>query len=608
MLHKNRSRFLSLVLCCLLGLTGSIQAQVATTIRRVPEVEPEFQQALAAYNSGHYQLALAKFQKLSRPTIVHQMVTASLLMTGKTLYKLERYGEAEIEFNKLINRFPVSTYVDDAYYGKAEVNYRQNKYLKAVKDLFWVLDKSVNKKLLRMSSRLANFIMNSELNLADLRKLVNFARSENSVALLTIQLARRELSIGSSDKAAAILREYKRKYRSSTYLPQIDQLLKETESGKLRALRVGVLLPLTGYFAKEGLGVLRGIQYGQSENQNNSETPIQLVIRDTESNAIRAINEVKELIKRENVRVVIGELESSVTAAIGALTATENIPLIAPAATENEVTSVGSTVFQLNSNLERKGEALAQYAVDTLGLRTFATLAPADEYGQQLTSSFTSKIDRLGGRIIAQSWYYGDPQDLSRQFKAIREAAFHYDSTDVEQMILEAEQRGEKLEERNIPVQSIDGFFMPVYTEHIKYVAPQFALHNISTQILGGEYWDDVDVLKRAQIQRYINGVIFVSDYFPDEDSQRFRRFRTGFRLKMGTTPERWEAFGYDAIGVLKSAWKAGARSPQAIVEKLNALTNYEGIKGRVTFKDNNRVNKEVNFLQFVNGRIIKLK
>jgi len=261
---------------------------------------------------------------------------------------------------------------------------------------------------------------------------------------------------------------------------------------------------------------------------------------------ITAIKATRNLIQREHVRAIIGELESELSAGIGALASVDNVPLVAPTASENGVASVGEAIYQLNSDLERKGAALAEYAFRQLGLRTFATLAPADGYGQQLTASFTSRIDELGGRIIAQSWYYGDAQDLSRQFKMIREAAFHYDSTDVEKMIEEAEKEGEDLEEKDIPVLSIDAVFFPVYSEHIPYVAPQFALSNIQAQILGGEYWDDADLLRRAQIAPYVDGAIFVSDYFPQEDDPEFRNFRTQFRLKMKRTPERWEIFGYD--------------------------------------------------------------
>ncbi|MFQ5823145.1 MAG: penicillin-binding protein activator [bacterium] len=588
------------------SITLRANAQKSVAVKMVPVIESKFKEALSEYQSKHYKLAFNKFNALSNSHLLHQRMTASLLMTGKSLYKLGRFSDAFPYFEKLINYFPKSRYVDDAYYAKATCYFRLNQYFKSVQDLFWVTDWSSEKILVNKSKKLANFIMHSNLSLKELQNLLSYANGENSSALLTLQLSRKELLVGSSNRAVSLLKDYKKKFGSNVYSPKIDQLLREAEGLNARPIKVGVVLPLTGYYAQEGLGVLRGIKYIQMQDKNNFRAPIQLVVRDSESNLIKAIKEIKNLIKEENVRVVIGELESEVTAGIGALASSDQIPVLGPASTENDVASVGEAVFQLNSDLEQKGAALADYAFKKLGLRTFATLAPADEYGQQMTASFTSKIDELGGRIIAQSWYYGSPQDLSRQFKSIREAAFHFDSTDVEQILKMAKEEGEELEEHDIPVESIDGIFFPVYSDDIKYVAPQFALANIQAQILGGEYWDKLEVLKEAQIKRYINGAIFVSDYFPDEESREFRNFRSDFRLKMRKSPERWEVFGCDALGVIKDVINQGAKTSLEITQKLNSLSGYNGIKGKISFKDNHRVNKEVNFLQFINGRIVK--
>lgn len=597
---------LSFVLFCC-GLTSYAQPQQWTTVKTIPKKETEFRQALLQYRLKDYKAAFVGFEPLANSRALHQRVTASLLMTGKSLYRLERYADAIPYFDKLIDLFTQSKYVDDAYYAKALCNYRLGNLSAAVTNALQAADWSSDAVLVSRSKRLANLVLRSDLSLSAMRRLLRAATGEHSSALVTIALARKELSEGSREKAISLLRAYKRKYNSKQYLPQIDQLLNEAEGSEGRPLKVGVILPLTGYYAEEGRGVLRGIQFAQTHGANDH-APIELEIWDSESNMVKAIHGVNKLVRRDHVHVIVGELESEITAGIGALSSLKKVPLIGPTATENQVSTVGKWVFQLNSSLEIKGAVLAEYAFNSLGLRTFATLAPADEYGQEMTNSFTSKIDQLGGRIIAQSWYYADSEDLnlSRQFKNIRAASFAFDSTDVESLIEEAKAKGDELEEKDIPVHSVDGIFFPVYSEDIPYIAPQFALSNIRAQVLGGEYWDALEILKAPQVEPYINGAIFVSDYFPDESSRHFRNFRNDFRLKMKTTPERWEAFGYDALNILKEVVKSGGISRQAINRNLSALSGYKGIKGNISFKGNNRVNSEVNLLQFINGRIVK--
>lgn len=605
----NRRYILSLIAVSLVLASAGREArsQAAVRVRHLPEVEARFQEGVAAYASENYDLALKKFRALVNLPVTHQMMTASLLMTGKTLYKLGAYNDALAYFHKLINVFPASDYVDDARHATAAAYYRMNRYPEAVRILFRMLDRTDDQNLVKKSARLANYLLSAHLTAADLRKLSGETKGPHSAALLATHRARKELLVGSRDQAVEILNDYKRAYDDSPFLDQIDQLLDDIQQFKAQPVRVGVVLPLTGYYRQEGLGILRGMKFAQSQQDNDSAVPIQLVVRDSRSDIIQAINEARRLISRHHVRVLVGELESTLTAGVGVLSSHHDVPLLAPAATAPGLTTVGHLVFQLNSDLERKGEALAEYAIQELGMKTFATLAPADDYGQQMVASFTDKVDELGGRIVAQAWYYGDPEDLSRQFEIIREAAFHYDSTDVEKMLEEARQDDEDFERRDIPVLSIDGMFMPVYTEDLQYVAPQFALYNIRAQVLGGEYWDDLEVLQTPQVQRYINGAIFVSDYFPDEQSSAFRDFRVDFRLKMGTTPERWAVFGYDALRVVRAVLGSGAATGRQIVDGISGLDNFEGIKGKISFKGG-RVNREVNFLQFIGDRIIKLK
>ncbi|MFQ5675176.1 MAG: penicillin-binding protein activator [bacterium] len=594
----------------LINAPSLLRAQQSNKVQYVNEKEAEFRKALRYYRLENYRQAFAEFETLTNSQILHHRMTASLLMTGKSLYHLDKYSDATRYSDELINDFPQSKYVDDAYFLKASSYYRLNNAFSATRYFLWIADWSSDERLVDKAQRIANSIIRSQLSLSELNSLLPFANGETSAALVTLELARKELRNGSSKRAVALLNNYKKKFASGRFTNQIDQLLRQGENPGQIPVKVGVVLPLTGFFSEEGQGVYHGIKFANLQAKENAQTPVQLVVRDSQGNMIKAIQATRNLIYQENVRAIIGELESSITAGIGALAASENIPVIGPTATENEVASVGASVYQLNSDLERKGRVLAAYAFEKLGFRTFATLAPADAYGQQMTDSFTSMIDKLGGRIIAQSVYYDntakDLEDLSRQFTSIRQAAFSYDSTDVEQLIEEAEENGEKLEEKDIPVLSIDAIFLPVYSDHIQYVAPQFATSNIRAQILGGEYWDDIDVLTEGQIQPYVEGAIFVSDYFPDENNRAFRNFRSQFRVQMKETPERWEVFGYDAFSVLLEAITKGGRASRRINSSLNSVSGFHGMKGLISFQGSNRVNSEVNLLQFINGKIIK--
>src|SRR3990172_5428542 len=120
----------------------------------VPESETAFKKAVTQYARDNFNEALVAFEALSNSQQIHHRMTAALLMTGKSLYKLGRYADAIPYFDKLVGMFPNSKYVDAALYTRAAANYRLNKSQVAVKDLFLVLDSSEENALKAKSKKL----------------------------------------------------------------------------------------------------------------------------------------------------------------------------------------------------------------------------------------------------------------------------------------------------------------------------------------------------------------------------------------------------------------------------------------------------------------------
>ena len=57
-----------------------------------------------------------------------------------------------------------------------------------------------------------------------------------------------------------------------------------------------------------------------------------------------------------------------------------------------------------------------------------AVLAPAEKNTEIQIDSFIREVDRLGGKVVATEWYSGEPKNLKRQFRFLRQVAFSLDS------------------------------------------------------------------------------------------------------------------------------------------------------------------------------------
>ena len=589
----------------LFWLKTSAQTIRAENVHYIPDVEVTFSDGVNEYRSGNYNKALQIFEDLFKQSPVHQRITAVYLMLGKCHYKLESYKKAISILTELVTKFPQSNYVDDAHYTMGYCYYKSGEYVNSLNEFLFLADNGKEQKLIKNSRNNAMNIVENNIAFNELQLIKENTTGEMASAILTIKLSQRYFEHGDQARAVTLLQEFISRYPENQYLATVKQLLKNTNFAIPSAeVTIGVILPLSGDYHEQAKAVLTGIEYASKKFNDNSDIRINLVVKDSEGDMVKLVNAARELARNDRVVAIIGELERDKTVAIAAVTNGSNIPLIAPTTSGNGVASLNQYTFQVNCDLENRGRLLAQYAYEQLGLKTFATLAPADNYGKDMSDSFTATVDKFGGKIIAQKWYYADAKDLSRQFKSIRDLGFKLSNKDSLVRYYEKELDDFKIEK--VPVLSIDGVFFPCYTQEIQYIAPQFAFANIKSKIFGGEYWYDSEKLRTNQT--YVEGMIFCSGYYVDEADPEFIKFRNDFRIMMKRTPEVMELYGYDAMRVLADAIANKQTTREGIREHLDNLENFPGIRGPITFKGNNRVNAEVRILTYKNGRIEPLR
>jgi len=587
------------------------QTLKAKGINYIPEIEVMFNEGIMYYRKGDFPKAQEFFSLLIKEYPPHQRITISYIMSAKCAYKLGNYQQAISLTDKLIQNYPQSHYISYASFVKGYSLYQLGKFSNSLTCFLAVADQSEDKKLVEKAQNFALEIIDNNITLSELIKLKEkVTPGKISAAIITIKMAVKYLNIGKRDQAISLLQNFIKLYPDNPYKSYIQKLLsRKNIPVKSNQIKIGIILPISGEYAEQARGVLAGIRYAQKKYNDTSNVQIDLVVKDSEGDIVKVVKSTRELLHDNEVIAIIGELERDKTVAIVAALNSSNIPLIAPTTSGNGVTSLNNYTFQANTDVETRGARLAEYAIQELGLKTFATLSPTDAYGRQMTDSFTSTVDTLGGTVLVQKWYYPGTEDFGRQLKSIRELGFnmmnkdsliHYYTWNLTNL------QKRRFDEEDIPVTSIDGVFFPCYTDEIQYIAPQFALVNIRAQVLGGEYWYDIHELRK--VQQYVDGIIFCSSYFIDETDPDFVKFRNDFRVVMKRTPEVMELYGYDAMSIIVDAVSNHNLTREDIADYLKNLTNFKGIKGTISFNKNNRVNSDIRLLTFKNGRIESIK
>lgn len=584
-------------------------------------VEQLFETGVIHYRNQNYDQAFNTFQKLTNTPERNPRMTIALLMAARSAYQLNNFLLAESYAERLLREYPHSKYLSDAFLIHANVQLEYGHKAKALVDLAYAVEHSRNEDL-RNKCELAGLdIVKSDIPVEFIKNLyANYAWTKaRPIVMLWAALALHKH--GQTEEAKNLIDTMLEQKPGKRYENLAQNLF--SGSAKSTTVQIGVIQPLSGHFSKEANDFVRGLAF--AIHKKDVKDRIDLIIKDTRGNTDRVVQATRDLLDR-NVSLIIGGLEGSVCATIAGLAGHSDIPIIVPVATDDNLTHLGPRIFQANNTLNRRGEALAEYAYHDLGLRSFAMLAPADEYGHSLTDAFTQKIDQLGGQIISQQWYYPGTQDLNRQFDAVRKAAFRYAFRDSILMtnrrvtpgqidslfnyhnmksIRSSDDKEGLVANDDIPVRSVDGFFMPIYTEDIPYIVPQFALSNIKALPLGGNYWNNLDVLRNHK--RYIDGAVFISGFHFSESDPDYIKFVNNFRVTTSTTPGRMAAYGYNIMSLIIDAIDKGKTQHDELVNYLNNVDGMAVLGGRITFKGHERVNHSIYILQFKDGDIHKI-
>ena len=612
------------VIITLLLLTSFLFAQQAS--KREWSI---FQKGVDDYKSGQYNVALNDFQLVLSKVKDNSLLTAHRLMLAKSYYKAGEYMASLDECNKYIKEFPDSRYVPHIQYLTGSNYYRLDRLQTAVGTWLELAHQNKDTRVSEKALQLADKTVRFRLDEQGLGYLQNQLQSAFAQQFVLYHLAERDYEKGNFPPALATLGQVlDSNGRNKVYEQKARKLHDYLSNKKSSAIRIAALLPLSGASSEVGQAIFDGANMAVDQFNREHGPTIELVPFDYETRLTTALHKLREIARDPSINAIFGPIENDITAACAALAEHENIPIISPTATEKDLRTLSSQVVQLSVPMDITVQKLARYAQDTLNMKRLATIAPIDDYFVRMTQIFVQKQEQLDNTIVAQEWYYPGDQDITPRFKAIKRVGlklFYQDSVLTEDSTLtqvamdsmykvyQKEQR-EILEETNtkidsadIPITTIDGLFMPLFSDDISVLASQYAYWNVQAQVLGNADWYDVEALKKNK--NYINDLIFVSDGYLNTESWDYRKFRNDFRDTYKRTPEKYEIIGYDSFRFVLVALEGAPKniSRNSFFERIKSAPLYNGVYrnfevGKKRFNDASRI------LKFTYGQILPLK
>ncbi|MBI3585888.1 MAG: penicillin-binding protein activator [Ignavibacteriales bacterium] len=622
------------------------------------EVEQMFRDATAQFKSGKYDRAADLFSTIVNQYPESHRVTGAYIMAAKAYYHTGDYKISTTLLKNLLARYPRSAYADDAHYTLGLTYYHANHYYEAAAEFLDVRQESSDSKLTQRAEELLTVIASSQLSLPQLKQLLNEAKVSPLKMMLSVHLAEKIWNTGDVNGAQTLLRPIAALKNGTPVVLEAVALLRRIEQSGV--VKVGVVLPLmqkTEQSAVEGLGneLLDGMRFAVDDYNKEAMPKVNLEIRDSERDAGVATRQVSELTQDDQIVAIVGPVFSHEVFASAPIANKRGTPLMTPTATSDGLAGVGEYIFQANPDFSTRARAMAQYAYQTLGARTFAVLSPTDTAGKIMAQAFQDEVKKLGGEMIDVQWYEPGQTDLHSQFVPMRIKALQMaepivinfgpklmkapelkkmaiwgvpqslldsltatnSSVSVEFLFggqgrliadslkIPTQRIRAKYDSLGFPVTNIDAMFFPIAgSEEISTVASQLRYFNFQTQMLGTGNWNDLSELE--QNRTYTNGIIFSSDAYWEATDQLYQNFASRFETAYNKKPTRNTLFGYDAMKLLLKVIKQGATRRAEIASALSTVRNFIGVHSKISF-GNSRVNSFLTLMQFKSRALKKI-
>lgn len=332
-------------------------------------------------------------------------------------------------------------------------------------------------------------------------------------------------------------------------------------------IKVGAFLSLSGADSTFGTDTREGIELAVEETNAAGGVKgkrIRVIYEDDKSTTYEAVQKVRQLIDRNKVVALLGEVASSRSLAGGLIANTSHVPMVTPSSTAVIVTKNRHWVFRTCFTDDQQGKVAARFIRNELKkTRVGVFYAAQDTYSSGLARAFRNELKVLGGEVVLDKGYQKGETNYRTYLSELKAA-------------------------------NPEIIFVPNFYNEMVLIARQARELGIpGSMFVGGDGWDSSNLVEGAGAE--LEGAYFTNHYAPDVPWDNSKKFVTAFTAKFQHEPTSLTAQGYDAARLLFDAIeRAKEPTPAAIRDALAATKDFRGATGIMTMDAEHNANKPI--------------
>ncbi len=347
-------------------------------------------------------------------------------------------------------------------------------------------------------------------------------------------------------------------------------------AGAADVVKIGLLAPLTGFAAADGMSVHNSVKLAVERINKEGGVlgkQVELAVYDDRADAKEAVALARKLIQQDRVVGVVGGSYSTPSRASAPIFQDEEIPFVAAYAVHPDITRAGDYCFRNGFLGMVEGKSAGYVAVEMLKAKKIALLTSDNDFGRTLAQGFLEYMDKWakGAEIVYAQTYPFKEKDYRPYLSKIKEIG-------------------------------PDLIFASGYYFQSGPIVKQAREMGIDVTILGEEGADSPKFIEIGG--KATEGFYIVTNLNRDDARPEVQSFLKTFEQRFHIKPDMVGASAYDAFMIICDGIKrAGSLEGPALRDAIAGTKNFDGLTGVLKgFTDVGEVIKEVQVQVVKNG------
>ena len=192
---------------------------------------------------------------------------------------------------------------------------------------------------------------------------------------------------------------------------------------KDQTIKVGYSGPMTGDYSQFGIDMSNAMKLAVADFGDVQGWKVEMAIEDDGGGAEGGAAVANKLVSDQTFVAMAGHAFSGATAAAMPIYEKAGVPMMSPSATNPDLTTKGSTVFNRNAFTDtEQGIGAAKYLYEKLGIKKLALMHDGGDYGQGLAKVVEENFVAMGGEVVAFEAVTPGESDYSAPLAAVASA------------------------------------------------------------------------------------------------------------------------------------------------------------------------------------------